>query len=157
MEEIEVKIELTPEEKEVEKYGVSLEQYKLLEKLVSKLGKFCGWDTKKKTNREMKKFAGMVADGEAFRVDDFLRDNKLDEFPEEASKILNELEVEFAYKQVGKPKKVFVPEKLVPSRKKEKKKEENKTTRKTFTKTTLTREELFANPVEGVMQSLRQN
>lgn len=157
MEEIEVKIELTPEEKEVEKYGVSLEQYKLLEKLVSKLGKFCGWDTKKKTNREMKKFAGMVADGEAFRVDDFLRDNKLDEFPEEASKILNELEVEFAYKQVGKPKKVFVPEKIVPTKKKEKKKEEKKTARKTFTKTTLTREELFANPVEGVMQSLRQN
>jgi transcriptional regulator of met regulon len=157
MEEVEVKVELTPEEREAEKYGVSLEQYKLLEKLVSKLGKVCGWDTKKKTNREMKKFAGMVADGEAFRVDDFLRDNKLDEFPEEASKILNELEVEFAYKQVGKPKKVFVPEKIVPTKKKEKKKEEKKTARKTFTKTTLTREELLANPVEGVMQSLRQN
>lgn len=157
MEEIEEKVELTPEEKEAEKYGVSLEEYKLLEKLVSKLGKVCGWDTKKKTTREMKKFAGMVVDGEAFRVDDFLKNNKLDEFPEEATKILDKLGIGFAYKQVGKSKKVFVPEKLVPSRKKEKKKEENKTTRKTFTKTTLTREELLENPVEGVMQSLRQN
>lgn len=145
---------LEKQEKDAEKYWISLEEYQLLEKLIAGLNKVCKW-TKKKKDREMDKFAKMISEGQNFRIDDFLKDNKLDEFPKNLVDILNELEIESVHKQKG-AKNTFVAEKLVPTNKKIPKKGKNNN-RLGFSGAKLSKEYIMKNPADWVIISLKQN